>query len=177
MDARSPITLVAAGHRSSADALHDHDAVWATREDGTFHHSSLAVLRQDPDGTFRVERYDSTARFMVWGDALLSGALRVLLPRQAVWTLPATDVDGRGAIIRHIYRHVDLDELVAAARLVDDSRFGLVGVVVNRPRDEVARLLVRAEQVRAVQLDWGDLEEELSWDLATLAPRRLSVVG
>jgi hypothetical protein len=169
MHPSTPITLVAAGYSGLDSALEDHDAVWAAREEGTFHHSSLAVLTQHADGTFAVERADNTARSITWGEALLGGALFVLLPRVSQWMLPTPDVDGRGAIIRHLYRHIGLDDLVAAAGLLDDSRVGLVVVVVNRVSSDVTPRLAHAERTHAVDALWGDLEEELCRDLVMQA--------
>jgi hypothetical protein len=169
MDPSTPITLVAAGYSSLDGALADHDAVWAAREEGTFHHRSLAVLVQQADGTVRVERDNNTARSITWGDALLGGALFVLLPRVSLRMLPTADLDGRGAIIRHFYRHIGLDDLVAAAGLLDASRVGLVAVVVNRVSTEVTRRLAHAERAHAVDTLWGDLEEELCRDLVLQA--------
>jgi hypothetical protein len=165
MDPSTPITLVAAGYSTVAGAIEDHDAVWAAREEGAFHHRSLAVLIQRDDGSFRVERENTTAGSITWGDALLDGALFVLLPRVSLRMLPTTDVDGRGAIIRHFYRHIDLDDLVAAAGLLDDSPVGLVVVVVNRTSTDVTRRLAHAECTQAVDTLWGGLEEELCRDL------------
>jgi hypothetical protein len=169
MEPSTPITLVAAGYRTLADAFEDHDAVWGARRTGTFHHSSLAVLVQHDDGTFRVERDSNTAWSIVWGDALLAAALFVLLPRVSLKMLPVADLDGRGAIIRHFYRHVGLDDLVAAAGLLDDSPVGLVVVVVNRVRGQVTDQLVHARRMHAVDTVWGDLEQELCRDLVVQA--------
>jgi len=165
MRTTTPITVAAAGYRSIERALDDHEAVWAAHGSGTFHHTSVAVVRQSDEGKFRIERYDNTARFLTWGDALLGGALFVFLPRVSLRMLPAVELDGRGAMIRHFHRNIGPDDLVTASMLLDDSPAGLVVVVVNREKDDVVRLLAGAEQLYATELPWGDLEEELRQDL------------
>jgi hypothetical protein len=165
MDTGTPITVAAAAYPRLDLALRDHEALWRARREGTFHQSALAVLAQRADGSFRIEREDNSARSVVWGDALLVGALFVLLPRVSVRMLSLTDPDGRNAFVSHFHRHIGLDDLVAAAGLLDDSRFGLVAVVVNRTRAQVTAQLGRAERAHAFDLTWGDLEEGLRGDL------------
>jgi hypothetical protein len=165
MDTGTPITVAAAGYPSLEQALQDHEALWRARQEGTFHHSALAVLVQRSDGTFRIEREDNSARCLVWGDALLVGALFVLLPRVSLRMLSLTEPDGRSAIARHFHRHIGLDDLVTAAGLLDSSRFGLVAVVVNRTRAQVTSQLGHADRAHAVDLTWGDLENGLRGDL------------
>lgn len=170
MKPSTPITLAAAGYRTLDRAIEDHDAVWGARTQGAFQHSALAVLVQEQDGRFLVERDNSTARFLTWGDGLLAGALTVLLPRWSARTPPPVADDGRGAIIRHFHGRLDLADRVAAAALLDDSPFGLAVVVVNRRSAEVASLLLRAERVHAMDTAWGDLEEQLARELAPPRP-------
>lgn len=167
MDTGTPITIAAAGYRSLDRALRDHEMLWRARHEGTFHHSALAVLAQRSDGSFRIEREDNSARHVVWGDALLVGALFVLLPRVSMRMLSLTDPDGRNAFVSHFHRHIGLDDRVAAAGLLDSSRFGLVAVVVNREKAQVTAQLGNAEQAHAIDMDWGDLEEGLRGDLTT----------
>jgi hypothetical protein len=161
----TPITLAAGGYGSLSAALPDHDAVWGARRAGTFHHTSLAVVVQRADGTFYVERTSNTAGFLAWGDGLLRAALIVLMPRVCHRMLPTADLDGSGAISRHFYRHVHLDDLVAAAELLEGSPVGLVVVAVNRVSSDVSGQLAGADQVHAVDTAWGDLEEGLCRDL------------
>lgn len=165
MNSTTPITVAAAGYRSLDRAVGDYLAVWAARREGTFHHSALALVAQEDGGRFRIERDDSTAKYLTWGDGLLDGALSVLLPRVSVWLLPQGEVDGRGAVIRHFHRNFGLDDLVAAAGLLEDHPFGLAVVVVNRGTPAVAPLLAQAERAHAMTTVWGDLEEELSREL------------
>ena len=165
MNTGTPITVAAAGYASLDLALRDHEALWRARDEGSFHHSALAVLAQRSDGSFRIAREDNTAHYVIWGDALLIGAMFVLLPRVAVRMLSLTDPDGRNAFVSHFRRHIGLDDLVAAAGLLDDSRFGLVAVVVNRPRAQVITHLGHAERAHAIDMTWGDLEEGLRGDL------------
>jgi hypothetical protein len=161
----TPITLAAAAYPDLAAALRDHDAVWGARRAGTFHHSSLAVVVQRADGTFYLERTSNTASFLSWGNGLVRAALVVLMPRVCSRMLAPADLDGTGAISRHLYRHVHLDDLVAAAELLEGSPVGLVAVVVNRVSSDVRRLLTTADAVHAVDTAWGDLEEGLGRDL------------
>jgi len=161
----TPITLAAAAYPDLSAALRGHDAVWEARRAGTFHHSSLAVVVQRADGTFYLERTSNTASFLAWGDGLVRAALVVLMPRVRDRMLPTADLDGTGAISRHLYRHLHLDDLVAAAALLESSPVGLVTVVVNRVSSDVRRLLTGADAVHAVDTAWGDLEEGLGRDL------------
>jgi hypothetical protein len=91
--------------------------------------------------------------------------------------LPPADLDGSGAIGRHFYRHVPLDDLVAAAELLEGSRVGLVAVAVNRVSGDVRRQLAGTDRIHAVHTAWGDLEEGLGRDLVlqlrVAAPRAL----
>jgi hypothetical protein len=161
----TPITLAAAGYGTLPAALRDHDAVWGARRAGTFHHTSLAVVVQRADGTFYLERTSNTAGFLAWGHGLLRAALVVLMPRVAHRMLPTADLDGSGAISRHLYRHVPLDDLVAAADLLERSPVGLVALTVNRVSGDVRSQLAGADRVHAVDTAWGDLEDGLGRDL------------
>jgi hypothetical protein len=165
MDTGTPITVAAAGYPSLDLALQDHDTLWRARREGTFHHSALAVLAQRADGSFRIIRENNSARSVIWGDALLVGALFVVLPRFSSRMLSLTDPDGRSAIVRHFHRHIGLDDLVSAAGLLDSSRFGLAAVVVNRTRAQVTSQLIHAERACAMDMKWGDLEEGIRGDL------------
>ena len=165
MDTGTPITVAAAGYPSLDLALQDHESLWRARQEGSFHHSALAVLAQRADGSFRIIRENNSACSVVWGDALLVGALFLLLPRFGARMLSLTDRDGRSAIVRHFHRHIALDDLVTAAELLDSSRFGLAAVLVNRTGADVTAQLGHADRTHVMDMEWGDLEEGLREDL------------
>jgi hypothetical protein len=135
--------------------------------DGDFHHTAIALLSPDSDGALRVERNHSTAKHLVWGGALLGGALFVLAPDAGVELLATVGLNGAGALIYHFRRNADPVELAETALLLDEGSSGLVTVVVNRRGEAVMQLLRHARRSSSVDMLWGDLEEELCRDLAT----------
>jgi hypothetical protein len=166
MDPSSPITLVAAGYDSLARAVADYDAVWRTRHERPFHHSCLAVVLQDPAGTSRIERSHNTAESLLWGDAVLGAALSVVLPRMVAGAPDSGDRAGQDAFVGHFRRNIDVDDLVAAALLLDDSDIGLVVVMLGRRASDVLSLLSHARQTSATETPWADLEDVLGHNLA-----------
>jgi hypothetical protein len=160
----APFSLVAAGYRTRAAALQDSGTVWGNRFEGDFHHTSVAVLGRELGRELRVERYNSTAKHLAWGGALLGGALVVVAPPTGVELLAAVGVTGAGAIIDHLHHHGDARELTGIADLLDESAWCLVAVVVNRRGAVMTPLLAHADRRSSVDLPWGDLEEELCSD-------------
>src|SRR4051812_35000758 len=173
MDPRTSITLATAGYGSLDLALLDHVAVWEACTVGDFHHSAQAVLTRHLDGGFGIERADNTATRLTWGDGLLAGALFVLLPGARLRLEPAFDAVGQRAIAWHFHRQIHPDDLIAASGVLADSRVGLVVLVVNRVSAQVREQLVHAREIYAIDLVWGELEEELRRDLVEF-PRRVT---
>jgi hypothetical protein len=167
MNANAPISLLVAGYGTRERAVEDFQSVWNARHVGDFHHTAVALLRTNADGTVDVERSSSTAEHLLWGGALLGGALFVLVPAAGVQMFAAVGLDGAGALVYHFRRHADPDGLAAGAQLLREGDAGLVVVAVNRRGEVVAPLLPRAQRCAWVDVPWGDLEEELSRDLAT----------
>jgi len=167
MNPSAPISLVTAGYGSRDAALRDFEAVWGTRREGDFHHTAVALLSTDPSGTLRVERSSSTAEHLLWGGALLGGAVFVLAPAAGAEMLATAGLSGVGAIVYHLRRNTDPAELAEAARLLDEGTCGLAVVVVNRRGAVLTPLLAHAERSGSVDLLWGELEEELGRDFAT----------
>src|SRR4051812_39025049 len=73
MNVMAPIALVTASYGTIDGAISDFESVWASREDGGFHHTSLAVLTKDAEGRLQVGRNNSTAKHLE-GAAPCSGA-------------------------------------------------------------------------------------------------------
>jgi hypothetical protein len=163
----APLSLVAAGYRTRAGALQDFTTVWSSRFEGDFHHTSIAVLGRDTRGELRVERHNSTAKHLVWGGALLGGALVVLAPTTGVRLLASVGMTGAGAIIDHLHHNGDERELSVIADVLDGSAWGIVAVVVNRCGEVMTPLLPRADRRCSTDMPWGDLEEELCHDFST----------
>jgi hypothetical protein len=163
----APLSLVAAGYSTRGSALQDFTALWGSRFDGDFHHTSIALLGRDTRRELRVERHNSTAKHLVWGGALLGGALVVVAPTTGVGMLAAVGMTGAGAIIDHLRHHGDARELCAIADLLDESDWGVVAVLVNRCGEVMTPLLARADRRRSMDMPWGDLEEELCHDFST----------
>src|SRR5215203_4525389 len=90
----APLSLVAAGYSGRGSALHDFTTLWAGRFDGDHHHTSVAVLGRDTGRRLRVERHNSTAKHLLWGGALLGGALVVVAPTTGVGMLAAVGMTG-----------------------------------------------------------------------------------
>ena len=166
MNANAPISVVAASYGTHERAVEDFQAVWGARHAGDFHHTAVALLQTRPDGSVDVERSSSTAEHLLWGGALLGGALFVLVPAAGVQLFADVGLDGAGAFVYHFRRHVDPDGLAAGARLLQEGDAALVVVTVNRSGAALAPLLRQAQRYTWVDLPWGDLEEELSRDLA-----------
>ena len=166
MNVNAPIALVAASYSTSDGAVQDFEAVWRTREEGGFHHTSIAVLSRDVDGRLQVGRNHSTAKHLEWGGALLGGALFVLAPAAGVEVLTAVGLSGAGAIVGHFRLNADPDELDTAARLLERGTSALLVVLVNRRGDTIAPLLGHADHSSSVDMVWGDLEEELAVDFS-----------
>jgi hypothetical protein len=162
----APISLLAAGYDSRAEAAEDFTAVWAGREQGGFHHTALAVVTHDRWGNPHLDRHDSTAKHLVWGGALLGGGLFVLAQPVGVELLATVGLSGAGALIYHFRRNADPLALAAAGTLLEQAAAGLVVVVVNRGGELVTPVLANAQRSASLDLRWGDLEEELYRDLA-----------
>jgi hypothetical protein len=162
MDTNAPFALVAGGYGTRAGALEDFTAVWSHRLDGAFHHTSIAALSVDADGTAHVVRSNSTAKHVLWGGALLGGPLFVVAPGAGAELLAVTGLDGAGVIIEHLLVHTDPRRLAETAELLERAAFGLVVVVLNCGSRTVTPLLPHADRTIALDMSWGDLEEELS---------------
>lgn len=164
MNMQAPIALIAASYTSADGAIHDFQSVWASRADGGFHHTALAVLTRDAEGRLQVGRNNSTAKHLEWGGALLGGALFVVAPAAGADVLTTVGLSGAGAIIGHFRDNADPDELSAASTVLELGTSALVVVLVNRRGDEVTALLEAADHRSSVHMVWGDLEEELAHD-------------
>jgi len=165
MNPDAPISLLTASYGTRERAVQDFQSVWGARHDGDFHHTAVALLRKGPDGALDVERSNSTAKHLVWGGALLGGALFVLVPATGVQILATVGLDGAGALIYHFRRNADPRELADTALLLEEGDTGLVVVAVNRRGAALTPLLAHAQRSASVDLLWGDLEEELCRDL------------
>jgi uncharacterized membrane protein len=177
MNVKAPIALVAASYSSDDGAIRDFESVWASRAEGGFHHTALAVLAKDAQGRLQVGRNHSTAKHLEWGGALLGGALFVLAPAAGVGLLAAVGLNGAGAIIGHFRDNADPDDLSAASSVLERGTSALVVVLVNSRGDAVTPLLDHADQRSSVHMVWGDLEEELAHDFSTFRPDRILVAS
>jgi hypothetical protein len=164
MKVNAPISLVVGSYRDLDGAARDFRTVWSTRADGDFHHTSVAVLGRDADDELQVELSDSTAKYLVWGGALMGGAVFVLAPAAGVKLLTVSGLSGAGAIMSHLRLNAPPGALLEATRLLQASATALVVVAVNRRGPEMTALLHNALATSSVDLVWGDLEEELSQD-------------
>jgi hypothetical protein len=81
--------------------------------------------------------------------------------------LAAVEVTGAGSIIRHFRENADAEELAAIAGRLEADTWSLVAVVVNRRGKEITQLLTHAHVSASVDMQWGDLEEELCSDVTT----------
>jgi hypothetical protein len=167
MNANAPISVLTASYGSRERAVQDFESVWSARHDGDFHHTAVALLSRNSDGTLHVERSSSTAKHLVWGGALLGGALFVLVPATGVQMFATVGLDGAGALIYHFRRNADPRELADTALLLEEGNTGLVVVAVNRPGEALTPLVAHAQRSAWLDLPWGDLEEELCRDFAT----------
>jgi hypothetical protein len=170
MDTNAPLALIAASYSARVGAVEDVSAVWAQRQDGEPHHTSIAVLDKDPGGTLHVARSDSTPDHLVRGGALLGGALFVVAPVAGAEILASTGLSGVGVIVEHIHRNTDAASLAETAALLQDGSFGLVVVVLNCGSRAVSRLLSHADRTIAIDMPWGDLDAELSENPAGREP-------
>jgi hypothetical protein len=177
MNVQAPIALVAASYSSAECAIRDFESVWASRTEGGFHHTSLAVLTRDADGRLHVGRNNSTAKHLEWGGALLGGALFVVAPAAGAEVLAAVGLNGAGAIIGHFRDNADPSELGAASTVLELGTSALVVVLVNRRGDAVSSLLEGADHRSSVHVVWGDLEEELAHDFSRARVERVLVAS
>jgi hypothetical protein len=175
MDVNAPISLIGAGYRDADSAVHDFATVWASRHDGDFHHTAVAVLGRDSDGCLHVERHNSTAKHLAWGGALLGAGLVVLTPSAGLELLARVGWSGAGAMVGHFREQTDPEDVATIARVLSAGDCALVVVVVNRTCQAMTPLLRSAEDRASVEMPWGDLEEELSLDFADPAPGRYLV--
>jgi hypothetical protein len=166
MDVKAPISLVTATYGSHDAAAADFDTVWRARDEGEFHHTSVALLTRESEGFFHVERQENTAEYLVWGGALLGGALFVVAPPVGLEVLARGGVSGAGAIVGHLRHNVQPAALARAADVVEQGHWSLVVLVVNRPSAATDLLLEHAADLSSIDMLWGDLEEELSQDFA-----------
>ena len=170
MDTNAPFTLVASSYRTRSGVLEDFTAVWSRRLDGEFRHTAIALLTHGADGTAHVGRSKSTAKHIAWGGALLGGALFVVAPSAGAELLTATGLTGAGVIVEHIHLNTDAPRLAETAELLEQGTFGLVVVALNWESQAVTPLLPNADRTIALDMSWGDLEEELSEDPAWRDP-------
>ena len=177
MNVNAPIALVAASYSTADGAIRDFESVWAARQDGGFHHTSLAVLSKDGDGRLQVGRNNSTAKYLEWGGALLGGALYVLAPAAGVDVLSTVGLSGAGAIIGHFRDNADPDDLSDASAVLELGTSALVVVLVNRRGDDVTRQLEHADHRSSVHMVWGDLEEELAHDFSRFRSDRVLIAS
>jgi hypothetical protein len=162
VDANAPFALVGGSYHARAGVLEDFTAVWSGRQDGEFRHTSVAVLTHDPDGTTHVVRSKSTAKHVLWGGALLGGALFVVAPSAGAELLAATGFSGAGVIVEHIHLNTDPSRLAEMTAVLEEGSFGLAVVVLNCHSQAVTPLLPHADRTIALDMSWGDLGEELS---------------
>jgi hypothetical protein len=166
MDINAPIGLLAAGYSSVGDAEQDFAAVWAARNGGGFHHTSVAVLTKDDEGNLQVERSNNTAKHIEWGGAPLGAALFLLAPSAGVSLLTTVGMSGAGAMIDHFRQQAPAEDLAELATVLGAGAAGLLVVVLNRGSGAMTPLLENAERCSSVDMVWADLEEELSQDFA-----------
>jgi hypothetical protein len=167
MNVSAPISLVVAAYRDLDTAAADFAGVWGARADGDFHHTSVALLRRSLDDELEVELADSTAKYLIWGGALIGGPVFLLAPAVGAKLLSVSGLTGAGAVIGHIRHNADPDALADAAALLSASPTSLVVVAVNRRAADMTALTRGATMTATVDMLWGDLEEELSQDFVT----------
>jgi hypothetical protein len=166
MNANAPIALLGAGYSTVDGAVRDFTAAWAARQDGGFHHLSVAVLTKDEDGNLRVERSNNTAKHLEWGGALLGAALFLLAPPAGIGVFATVGLSGAGAMIAHFREQARPEDLAELASVLEAGTAGLVAVALNRSGWSMTPLLEHAERRSSVDMVWGDLEEELAHDFA-----------
>jgi hypothetical protein len=166
MNVNAPVALIGASYSTPQGASDDFDLVWGARQDGDFHHTSVAVLTKDSDGDLHVGRNNSTAKHLAWGGALLGAAIFLLAPAAGVELFTAVGLSGAGAIVGHFRQNADPGQLARTADLLARGTSGLVVVAVNRRGELVTPLLPHADERASIDMPWGDLEEELCQDFA-----------
>jgi hypothetical protein len=164
MDPNTPLALIAGSYGAECGVAADFTAVWSQRPDGASDHTSIAVLTRDADGTAHVARSNSTAKHILWGGALLGGALFVVAPDAGAELLVANGFSGAGVIVEHIHLNTDPPRLAEMAAVLEEATFGLVVIVLNRRSRAVTPLLPHADRTVALDMSWGELDEELSED-------------
>jgi hypothetical protein len=174
MDVNAPISLVTASYSSRDDAVEDFNALWRARNDGAFHHTAVAALTRDADGSFHVDRNANTAKYLGWGGALLGGALFVVQRSVGLEILSQVGVSGAGTIVGHLRRKAAPATLARAAGVLEHGRWSVVALVVNRHSAATMLSLERAAELSPVDMMWGDLQEELCQDSAQ--PHSSSVI-
>jgi hypothetical protein len=170
MDVNAPLTLIGAGYGDPESAVHDFATVWASRHDGDFHHVAAAVLSTNSVGCLHVQRYNSTAKHLEWGGALLGAGLVLLAPAAGAEILTRVGWSGTLPMVGHFRHHTEPEDLTTIADVLAAGDWALVVVVVNRSGREVTPLLCLAEGRAYVDMPWGDLEEELSVDFVHPTP-------
>jgi hypothetical protein len=165
VNADAPIALVGAGYDTMEGAVRDFTSVWAARNGGGFHHTSLAVV-STAGGCLQVERSNNTAKHLEWGGALLGAALYLLAPSAGMAVFASVGVSGAGAMVAHFREHACPDDLAELADVLEAGAAGLVVVALNRGSRALTPLLENAGRRSSVDLVWGDLEEELAQDFA-----------
>jgi uncharacterized membrane protein len=175
MNVNAPIALVGASYITLDGAVRDFTSVWGARHDGSFHHTSVAVLTKDGDGNLHVERSNSTAKHLEWGGALLGAALFVLAPTVGIKVLTGIGVSGAGAMVGHFHQHAAQEDIAEIASLLELGAAGLAVVALNRQGRAVTPLLTNANGRSSVDMPWGDLEEELSRDFVRSTSARFLV--
>jgi hypothetical protein len=85
METDAPVSLVTGSYRTRDGAVEDFGRIWGTRYGGQFHHTALAVLTRVSGRELRVERVNSTAKHLAWGEHCSAGrcssSLRLRAPR------------------------------------------------------------------------------------------------
>ena len=173
MNATAPISMLAARYHSRGAAAQDFQTVWASRDAGDFHHTSIALVGKDPGGRLHVERNSSTAKHLVWGGALLAGPLFAIAPATGAELLAVVGPTGAGAIIGHLRENSRPEELTRAGDVLKAAPWGLLVVVVNRRSAALTPHLEHADGTASLEMPWGDLEEELCQDFARPLPESL----
>lgn len=80
-----PTRAAAATYADRTDADQDDEVVRGTKHAGPIDHLAIAFVERDAEGKLKIDRYDSTAKHLAWGGAVLGGALAVISapPRSA----------------------------------------------------------------------------------------------
>src|SRR3954468_11416077 len=121
MDTNAPFALIGGSYSAEVGAASDFTAVWSQRPDGASHHTSIAVLTRDSDGTAHVARSNSTAKHIFGGGALLGGALFVVAPSAGAELLVANGFNGAGVIVEHIHLNTDPAGLAEMTAVLEEG--------------------------------------------------------